>query len=56
MKTIKNGKKISLKKEKIVFLSHTQLNQVRGGGPRTWINCNVQPVDPKEASINCGVV
>jgi hypothetical protein len=53
MKAIKNGKKISLKKEKIVFLNEMQLNQVKGGGLRTWMNCDLPPVDPGTTSMVC---
>jgi hypothetical protein len=53
MKAIKNEKKISLKKEKIVFLNEMQLNQVKGGGLRTWMNCDLPPVDPGTTSMVC---
>jgi hypothetical protein len=53
MKTIKIGKKISLKKENIAFLDNTQLNQVRGGGLRTWMNCDLPPADPGNTSHVC---
>jgi hypothetical protein len=53
METIKIGKKFSWKKEKIAFLNNTQLNQVRGGGIRTWVNCDLPPVDPGTTSVVC---
>jgi hypothetical protein len=53
MKAIKIGKKISLKKENIVFLSDMQLNLVKGGGLKTWANCDLPPVDPANTSWVC---
>lgn len=53
MKTIKIGKKISLKKEKIASLNTAQLNQVRGGGIRTLVNCNLPPNGPITNSLVC---
>jgi hypothetical protein len=53
MKAIKIGKKISLEKEKIAFLNDMQLNHVKGGGLRTWANCDLPPVDPRTTSVVC---
>jgi hypothetical protein len=53
MKTMKIEKKFFLKKEKIAFLNNSQLDQVRGGGLRTWVNCELPPVDPITTSLVC---
>ncbi len=53
MKTIATGKKISLKKEKIVSLNNYQLNQIKGGGVFTWANCDLPPINGKTTSFAC---
>jgi hypothetical protein len=53
MKTIKIGKNFFLKKERIASLNNAQLNQVRGGGLRTWMNCDLPPAGPGNTSLVC---
>lgn len=55
MKTIKMGKKIFLKKEKIASLTKQQLNSIKGGGTITWAGCPIKPTEPSRPSDVCGV-